>query len=170
MTTTYRTITLFERETSAASAERALLETDEEMTAAEATGLVHYPYRVFGIGLRAKALFEEYQDRVYCGVDLCQGKELFIGERPTLVERSIDTDTLISADESVVDPERTARQHVLELSRTQLRVGSAPELGVVEDRRVHRPFHVVECETVDGVFLTYIVDGVSGDFHRVYLD
>lgn len=163
------TVTSFELAVSAADAEETLLRTDEAMTETTADGLVYYPYRVFGFDLHAEALLDEFDDRVYCGIDLCNDKETFIDERPPTTERVVDRDALVPPSDDVEDPERTARRYLLEVARKELRVGSPPDLTVVEDRRIHRPFHVVECETEDGTFLTYIVDGVTGDFHRVYL-
>lgn len=172
MTSTHAhlTVTVFDTEVSAATAEQTLLETDKAMVDTTADGLVYYPYRVFGFDLHAEALFDEFNDRVYCGIDLCNGKEMFIEQTPTTTKQVITEEAIVPVDTDIANPKRTARRYLLELVQRELRVGSPPDLSVVEDRRVYRPFHVVECETGDGMFLTYIVDGVTGSFHRVYLD
>lgn len=165
-----QTIAAFDPTVSAADAEQTLLETDEDMVQATADGCVYYPYHMFGFHLHAKALLDEFEERVYCGIDLCNDKELFIEEQPNTVERTVNKDALIPPDPNLENPERTARHYLLEIARKEFRVGSPPELTVVEEQRVYRPFHLVECKTTTGTFLTYIVDSVSGDFHRVYLD
>lgn len=164
------TVSVFDADVSAADAEQTLLETDEEMVAATADGVVYYPYRVFGFDLHAEALLDEFEDRVYCGVDLCNDKELFLESEPTPTEEVVDEDAVVPPSDDVEDPERTARRYLFELARKEFRVGSPPDLTVVDDRVVHRPFHVVDCETADGTFLSYVVDGVKGDFHRIYVD
>ncbi|MFC6716076.1 hypothetical protein ACFQGT_17515 [Natrialbaceae archaeon GCM10025810] len=167
---TQQTVAVFDPTVLAADAEQILLETDEEMIQATADGYVYYPYRVFGFHLRAKALIDEFEERVYCGIDLCNDKEMFIDQQPTLTERTVTEDALVPPAPEIEDPKQTARHYILELARKELRVGSPPELTVIEDQRVYRPFHLVECQTASGTFLTYIVDGVRGDFHRVYID
>jgi hypothetical protein len=164
------TVTVFDTEVSAATAEQTLLETDEAMVGTTADGLVYYPYRLFGFDLHAEALLDEFDDRVYCGIDLCNGKEMFIEQAPTMTEQVVDEEAIVPVDTDIANPKRTARRYLLELVRKELRVGSPPDLSVVEDRRVYRPFYVVECETSGETFLTYIVDGVTGSFHRVYLN
>lgn len=164
------TITVFDTDVSSAEAEQTLFETDEAMVEVTADGVVYYPYRVFGFDLHANALLNEFNDRVYCGIDLCNDKELFIDEKPTTTEHVVDEDAIVPPANDVKNPERTARQYLFELARKEFRVGSPPDLTVVEVQRIYRPFHVVECKTSDETFLTYIVDGVSSDFHRVYLD
>lgn len=165
-----QTVIAFDQAVTAADAEQTLLETDEKMVQATADGCVYYPYRVFGFDLHAKALLDEFEDRIYCGIDLCNDKEMFIDERPVTTEKTVKEDALVPPDPEIEDPEQTARHYLFEIARKELRVGSPPELTVVEDQRMYRPFHLIECRTATETFLTYIVDGVSGDFHRVYLD
>ncbi len=165
-----QTVAVFDSTVSTADAEQTLLETDEEMIQATTDGYVYYPYHVFGFHLHAKALLDEFEEQVYCGIDLCNDKEMFIDQQPATTEQTVNEDALVPPDPTLEDPERTARHYLLEIARKEFRVGSPPELTVVEDQRVYRPFHLVECKTTTGTFLTYIVDGVSGDFHRVYLD
>ncbi|RZV06448.1 hypothetical protein BDK88_3447 [Natrinema hispanicum] len=169
-TSPHTTITIFETDVSSAAAEKILVDTDTEMADATADRLVYYPYRVFGFDLHAEALLDEFGDRVYCGVDLCNDKEMFIEEAPKTTETVVDEDTLVPPADDLTDPERTARRYLVDLARKELRVGSPPDLTVVADRRVYRPFHVVTCATTAAQRLTYIVDAVTGEFHRVYLD
>jgi hypothetical protein len=164
------TISVFDADVSSSDAVRTLLETDDELVEATTDGVVYYPYRVFGFDLHAEALLDEFDDRVYCGVDLCNDKEMFIDEKPTPTEYVVDGDAVVPPSDDVTDPEQTARRYLFELARKEFRVGSPPDLTVVKDRRIHRPFHVVDCETADETFLTYVVDGVTGGFHRIYLD
>lgn len=167
-THTQLSVTVFETTISAAEAEQTLLETDTEMTDTTTDRFVYYPYRVFGFDLQATAFLDEFSDRVYCGVDLCNGKELFIEDSPQTTDQVVDKDAIVPSSDDITDPKRTARQYLLELARKELRVGSPPDLTVVADHRVYRLFHLVDCETTEGTFLTYIVDSVTGDFHRVY--
>lgn len=164
------TVTVFDTTVSVAEAEQTLLETDTEMADTTADGLVYYPYRIFGFDLHAEALLDDFNDQVYCGVDLCNGKEMFIEESPQTVDRVVNEDAIVPADPNITDPKRTARHYLLELARKELRVGSPPDLQVIDDRRIYRPFHLIECTTADETSLTYIVDSVTGDFHRVYLN
>lgn len=162
------TVDAFETEVSPADAERRLRESDDAMVAATAERVLYYPYRLFTFDLHAEALLNELDDTVYCAVDLCNGDELFVDDLPTVAERRVETDAVVPTGDLDADPEGIARRYLLEMARKHLRVGSAPDLSVAADRRVYRPFHLVECETADGVFLSYIVDGLTGDFHRVY--
>ncbi|WP_433633470.1 hypothetical protein [Halomicrococcus sp. NG-SE-24] len=153
-----------------AEAEQTLLETDTEMADTTADGLVYYPYRVFGFNLHAEAFLDDFSDQVYCGVDLCNGKEMFIEEAPETVDQVVDEDAVVPVDADIENPKRTARHYLLELARKELRVGSPPDLQVIEDRRIYRPFHLIKCATANEISLTYIVDSITGDFHRVYLN
>ncbi|QFU84557.1 hypothetical protein [Natronorubrum aibiense] len=164
------TIAVFETDISPATAAEILIKTDEKMVDATADSLVYYPYHVFGFDLHAEALLDEFDDRIYCGIDLCNDKEVFIDEVPNTMEQVVDEEAIVPPETGIRDPEQTARAYLMELARKELRVGSPPDLTVVENRRIHRPFHVVTCETTTEQRLTYIVDAVTGDFHRVYLD
>lgn len=163
------TIAVFETSVSPTDAEETLVETDAEMADATADRVVYYPYRVFEFELHAEALLDEFDDRVYCGVDLCNDKEMFIDEPPDPAEAVVDEDALVPPADEPTAPEQTARRHLVNLARKELRVGSPPDLTVVDDRRIYRPFHVVTCTTTAEQRLTYIVDAVTGEFHRVYL-
>ncbi|ODR83260.1 hypothetical protein BG842_09975 [Haladaptatus sp. W1] len=163
-------VKVFDREISEAEAESILFGTDEEILETTAEHPIYYPYQVFSFDLHAEALLNELDDRVHCGIDLCHGKELFINRLPTLHEKTVETDMLIPPSGSIADPETAARNYLLELVRKELRSSRPPDFTTVENQRLHRPFHIVECQTTSGDFLTYIVDGVSGDFHRLYLN
>ncbi|GAA0255964.1 hypothetical protein ACFFQF_16230 [Haladaptatus pallidirubidus] len=168
-THTQQSVTVFNTTVSAEEAEQTLLETDTDMAETTADRLVYYPYRVFGFDLHAEAFLDDFTDRVYCGVDLCNGKEVFIEEAPQTTEQVVNADMIVPVKDETKDVERIARYYLLELVRKELRVGSPPDLHVVEDYRIYRPFHLVDCTTSDETSLTYIVDSVTGDFHRVYL-
>ncbi|ELY72927.1 hypothetical protein C488_14652 [Natrinema pellirubrum DSM 15624] len=161
---------MFETDVSSTDAEETLVKTDAEMADATAEKLVYYPYRVFEFDLHAEALLDEFDDRVYCGVDLCNNKEMFIDESPDPTETVIAEDAVVPTADESIDPERTARRHLVNLARKELRIGSAPDLTVVDDIRIYRPFHVVTCTTTAEQQLTYIVDAVTGEFHRIYLN
>ena len=88
-------VKVFNWDISEAEAESILFETDEEILETTAEHPVYYPYQVFSFDLHAKALLNELDDRVHCGIDLCHGKELFINQLPTLHEKTINTDRLI---------------------------------------------------------------------------
>jgi hypothetical protein len=163
-------VKVFNWEISEAEAESILFGTDEEILETTAQYPIYYPYQVFSFDLHAKALLNELDDRVHCGIDLCHGKELFINRLPTLHEKAVNTDMIIPPSGSIVDPETAARNYLLELVRKELRSSRPPDFTTVKNQKLYRPFHVVECQTTSGNFLTYIVDGVSGDFHRLYLN
>lgn len=164
-------IVTFPMDVPASDAEDILLDTDDEIATTTATDITYYPYQVYTFDLHADALLNEFSDHVACGVDLCNGQELFLEDPPTTTETSVPRESVVAPNpDSIQDPETIARHYLLELARKELRVGSPPDLTLVDDTRVHRPFHIVECETTDNVFLTYIVDGITGDFHRVYLE
>ncbi|WP_266081905.1 hypothetical protein [Haladaptatus caseinilyticus] len=166
---TQQSITVFDTAVSAEEAEQSLLKSDTDMAETTADRLVYYPYRVFGFDLHAEAFLDEFTDRVYCGVDLCNGKEVFIEEAPKTTDKVVDADLIVPVTDEIEDAQRIARYYLLELVRKELRVGSPPDLHPVEDRRIYRPFHLVDCTTSDKTSLMYIVDGVTGDFHRIYL-
>ncbi|WP_435157862.1 hypothetical protein [Haladaptatus sp. DFWS20] len=166
---TQQSVTVFDTTVSAEEAEQTLIETDIDMAETTADRLVYYPYRVFGFDLHAEAFFDDFTDRVYCGVDLCNGKEVFIEEAPQTTDQVVDADMVVPVADEIEDAQQIARYYLLELVRKELRVGSPPDLHLIEDRRIYRPFHLVDCKTSDKTSLTYIVDSVTGDFHRVYL-
>ncbi|WP_101295778.1 hypothetical protein [Halegenticoccus soli] len=164
------TIESFPLRVDAAEAARTLVESDERMDRATPHSILYYPYGVFAFEVRAEALLNSFREKVTCAVDLINEKELLVDEQPTPEQRSVPQQNVLSTPHSVADVESAARTYLFEVTQQRLKLVRTPTLRALSRALLYRPFHALECTTVSGDEYDYVVDGVSGKFHRIYLD
>lgn len=160
-------VTVFRTAVDADEAASRLAASADEMVRASTERRLYYPYHVVAYRVEVDALFNSFDEVIRCGVDLRNDKALLVDGLET-TEVSVPADGVLPAEHAAEEVRRTARSYVTEVAHRRLTIGRSMSLTRLEDSRRYRPFHLVECETADGDELAYIVDGVSGDFHRVY--
>ncbi|WP_129113676.1 hypothetical protein [Halegenticoccus tardaugens] len=164
------TIESFPLRVTADDAVQILTESDTDMAAAAPHALLYYPYGIFEFEVQADALLNSFRETVVCAVDLINEKELLVDEQPTPNRRSVPPRNVLSTSHSVVDVESAARTYLFEITQQRLKLIRTPTLEVRSRTLLYRPFHVLECTTTAGDEYDYVVDGVSGEFHRIYIN
>lgn len=154
--------------TTADEAASLLASTDGDLVDASATETLYYPYQLSEVRVAADALLNAFERSVLCGVDLRTGKALLVDDDPGSTAASVPAERVLPAERDGEEAAEIARSYVAEVAHRRLTVGRSAELTELAVFRRYRPFHLVACRTADGGRLTYIVDGVTSDFHRVY--
>lgn len=162
-------ITGFPMEVDADEAATRLAATDTEIVDVSIEDCLYYPYHVATYRVEVDALFNSFDEEIDCGVDLRSGTALLVDDLGA-VDVTVPTDAILPAeyDETGDEVMETTRSYITEVAHRRLTIGRSMDLTRLESTRRYRPFHLAICETVDGNEFTYIVDGVSADFHRVY--
>lgn len=162
------TVNTFSTEVDVTAARSSLIESDERMAEATIRTQLYYPYQVIMFKLSAETLLSTVDEKMVCGVDLVNGKELLIDERPTSMSVTVPETDVLTAQQSREEAISAARYYVLQISQRRLKFTHTPDITLLESRLLYRPFHLADCQTTNDESYRYIVDSVSGNFHRVY--
>lgn len=162
-------ITTLPLQVNTTAAQETLRESDEAMERVNVLELLYYPYGIFVFDIHAEALLNSFQDEVVCGIDLVNGKELLIDETLDPDVKPVPDHNVLSAKKSLEDAKSAARTYLMEVAQQRLKVIRSPTITLQDHQRLYRPFHFLKCNTTDGRQYYYAVDGVTGDFHRVYM-
>lgn len=159
-------LAIFPTQITADEAESLLATTDDDLTRTTVIETLYYPYQIFDFRVQAEALFNSLDQELVCGVDLCREKALLLDEDPESVVKSVPCDRILPIrHEDVLE---TARSYLTTIIHRRLTISQSITLAQQNCYRRYRPFYRTECQTKEGVNLQYIVDGITGAFHRVH--
>lgn len=147
-------------------AETLLTATDNEVAQTSVVEILYYPYQIFDFRIQVEALFNSFDQAFSCGVDLRRERALLIDESLEPTVKSIPTDQALPIKHK--DVTETARTYLTKVVHRRLTISRSVTLTRQDSYRRYRPFYHTWCQTTDGHHLHYIVDGVTGDFHRIY--
>lgn len=159
-------VAMFPKRVEEDDAETLLTTTDNEITQTSVVEILYYPYQIFDVRIQVEALFNSFDEAFSCGVDLRSERALLIDESLEPTIKSIPTDQVLPVKhEDVIE---TARTYLTKVVHRRLTISRSVTLTQQDSYRRYRPFYHTRCLTTDSHHLHYIVDGVTGDFHRIY--
>lgn len=159
-------LTVFPTQIRIEEAESLLAATDDDLVQIAVIETLYYPYQIFDFRVQAEALFNSLDQELVCGVDLCREKALLIDDKPELTVKSVPTDQILPIKHD--DVLETARSYLTTIIHRRLTISRSITLTQQNSYRRYRPFYHTECQTDDGTYLRYIIDGITGAFHRIH--
>jgi hypothetical protein len=126
-----------------------------------------YPYQWSRWSVTTPSLWGARIQSAWCLVDECTGLAS-TADAFTTESVDVDTEEVFPADPAEVNLDETARRYVCHAAIQSSRALSLPSLELIEKKRVHRPFWLIQCRPRGGSMLRVVVDAVTGKYQVLH--
>lgn len=125
--------------------------------------LVYYPYYWFLFSYTLKTLLGNRSIKASCLTDLCRN-QAFTTDCFQRVEREVETKQIVQERYNEAEAYKTARTYVVHSATHRMKALLLPELTLIDQEKVYKPFWIVECRRQGTAPFLVLVDSTTGKY------